>query len=403
MHLLNGIRVLDLSRAVAGPYCTQLLGDLGADVIKLEPPTGDMGRAAGLSRVGSQSTYFLSMNRNKRSIVVDLRQPDGREVLERLVQWADVLVENFRAGVLARLGFPEARLKELNPALICCSISGYGQEGPYRDRKALDLIGQTMSGLASLTGEEGGPPTPAGAPIADILTGLNACIGVLAALVGRTRIEAEYQAIDVSLLGSTLSALTVEATSYLNTGQVPGRYGSAWFQTFPYDVFPTEDGWIAIGAAGDWVKLCELLSLPDLAAREDLLDMEVRLAARIPLKARLSEGTRHFTTSELVAKLLAADLLCGPVYDMRQVFEDPAVQHAGLRVDIEQMARASFATVDSAPSFRSGGREGRSFEKSRRPPPLLGEHTLDILRELNYDPARVEELCRGGAACFLPG
>lgn len=401
--MLNGIRVVDLSRAVAGPFCTQLLGDFGADVIKVEPPTGDMGRVAGLSRAGTQTTYFLSVNRNKRSIVIDLRTEGGRDVLARLIERADVLVENFRPGVMDRLGFSEARLKELNPELILCSISGYGQDSPYRDRKALDLIGQTISGLASLTGEEGGPPTPAGAPLADVLTGLNACIGVLVALAGRKTGDHGFKAVEVSLLSSTLSALTIEATSYLNTGQVPGRYGSAWFETFPYDVFPTKDGWIAIGAAGDWQGLCRLLGLEDLAEREDLLDMRTRLKERGPLKARLSEGTRKFTTAELVEKLQAADMLSGPVYDMAGVFADEAVLHAGLRIDLEHPDGGQFATVDSAARFWPGGHGAREWNKGRRRPPLLGEHTLEILSELGYEAGAIESACRSGAVAYLPG
>lgn len=399
--MLRNIHVLDLSRAVAGPYCTQMLGDFGADVIKVEPPTGDVGRVAGLSRVGDASTYFLAVNRNKRSIVVDLKTQDGKEVLERLVKRADVLVENFRAGVMERLGFGEARLKELNPRLLVCAISGYGQEGPYRDRKALDLIGQTISGLASLTGEEDGPPTPAGAPVSDVLTGLNACIGVLVGLLGRSNGHDGFNSIDVSLLSSTLSACTIEATSFLNTGKVPGRHGSAWFQTFPYDVFPTNDGWIAIGAAGEWVKLCTLLGLDELAAREELLDIQTRLDQRQQLKKEISGATRQFSTDQLVSKLQDADLLCGPVYDMRQVFEDPAVQHAGMRIEMEQAMNGRFATVDSAASFYPEGRKNQRWEKSRRPPPLLGEHTIEILGELGYDPDAIERACRSGAVAYL--
>lgn len=398
--VLENIRVVDLSRAVAGPYCTMLLGDFGADVVKVEPPTGDMGRVAGLSRAGDQATYFLSMNRNKRSVVIDAQTEAGREVLARLIARADVLVENFRPGVLARLGFDEARLKALNPQLVLCSISGYGQDGPYAGRKSLDLIGQTIAGLASLTGEHDGPPTPAGAPMSDILTGLNACIAVLIGLLSRGN-GGGFRAMDVSLLSSTLSALAVEATSYLNTGEVPGRYGSAWFQTFPYDVFPTADGHIAIGAAGDWQKLCELLGLDELGAREDVLDMEVRLEKRAELKAALSEGTRRFATQELVERLQAADLLCGPVYDLRQVFEDPAVQHAGLRLDLELPHGGTFGTVDSAAQGAPGGRSAGRFAKRRRRPPLLGEHTLEVMAELGYGDTEIEEACRSGAVAYL--
>jgi CoA:oxalate CoA-transferase len=185
--LLEGLKVLDLTRAVAGPYCTMILGDLGASVIKVEPPGGDLGRAAGLSRVGEQGTYFVAMNRNKKSVVLDVKTPAGKETLSRLIGWADVMVENFRVGVLDRLGFDHETRRKLNPNLVMCSISGYGQTGPYIDRKCLDLVGQTISGLASLTGDPDGPPTPAGVAVSDFVTGLNACIGILAAVLGKAR------------------------------------------------------------------------------------------------------------------------------------------------------------------------------------------------------------------------
>jgi crotonobetainyl-CoA:carnitine CoA-transferase CaiB-like acyl-CoA transferase len=402
--MLTGIKVLDLSRAVAGPYCTMLLGDFGASVIKLEPPGGDMGRMAGLSRAGEESTYFLAMNRNKRSIVVDLQSEDGKQVLARLVRWADVLVENFRPGVMDRLGFGGERLAELNPRLIVCNISGYGQTGPYRDRKALDLIGQTMSGLASLTGEQDGPPTPAGAPVSDMVTGLNACVGVLTALVARERETEEPSplGVGVSLVGSTLSILGVEATSYLNTGEVPGRHGSAWFQMFPYDVFPASDGYIAIGVGADWPGLCRILGLDDLAEREDLISMAERLDHRQELKARMSEATRRHTTDHWLRLLQEADILSGPVYALDQVMADPAVRHAGMEIELQHPTAGTVKTVDSSPAFQIGLAGGRPVAKRRRPPPMLGEHTLEILAELGYSDAEVERLCAGSAVSFLP-
>ena len=400
--MLRDLRVLDLSRAVAGPYCTMLLGDFGADVIKVESPEGDMGRVAGLSRVNGHTTYFLAVNRNKRSMVVDLKTDGGRDVLARLVGQADVLVENFRPGVLERLGFSEQRLKELNPNLIVCAISGYGQDGPYRGRKALDLIGQTLTGLASLTGEADGPPMPAGAPLSDILTGLNACIGVLVAVIGSGTRSPGFNAVDVSLIGSTLSALSIEACAFLNTGEVPGRHGSAWFETFPYDVFETSDGWACIGGAGQWQQLCRLLGLDELAEREDLLDVRVRLGERQELKRILAAATRRYTTDELVAKLQEADILCGPVNDLQQAFEDPSIRHAGFRIEMEHPLHGRFSTVDSAPSHWPGGRAAGRKEKPRRPPPLLGEHTLEIMAELGYDPDTIEQACRSGAVAYLP-
>jgi len=402
--MLEGINVLDLSRAVAGPYCTMLLGDFGATVVKLEPPGGDLGRMAGLSRAGDESTYFISMNRNKRSIVVDLRSVGGKEVLERLVRWADVLVENFRPGVLERLGFGGERLADLNSRLIVCSISGYGQTGPYRDRKALDLIGQTMSGLASLTGEPNGSPTPAGAPVSDIVTGLNACVGILTALVARERESAPPSAIGVgvSLVGSTLSMLSVEATAYLNTGRVPGRHGGAWFEMFPYDVFPTSDGWVAIGVGTGWPELCRILGLDALAERDDLVNMAERLEHRQELKATISEATRRQTTAHWLSLLQKADILSGPVYTLDGVMADPAVRHAGMEIELQHPTAGAVRTVDSAPSFHVGIADGRPFTKPRRPPPLLGEHTVEILTGLGFTDAQIHDLCATDAVSVLP-
>jgi formyl-CoA transferase len=402
--MLRGINVLDLSRAVAGPYCTMLLGDFGATVIKVEPPGGDLGRLAGLSRAGDESTYFIAMNRNKRSIVVDLRSAGGREVLDRLIRWADVLVENFRPGVLERLGFGSERLAQLNKRLIVCSITGYGQTGPYRERKALDLIGQTMSGFASITGDPSGPPTPGGAPISDVLTGLNACIGILTALVAREREPDRLPppSVDVSLIASTLSMLSVEATSYLNTGQVPGRHGGAWFEMFPYDVFPTSDGWIAIGVGRDWRELCQILGLDALAAREDLLDMAERLRHRQELKAVMSDATRTHSTDHWLSLLQEADILSGPVYALDGVMADPAVRHAGIEIELQHPTAGAVRTVDSAPSFRIDAPSGKQWPKQRKPPPLLGEHTLEILAELSYEGSQVQDLCSSGAVSFLP-
>jgi crotonobetainyl-CoA:carnitine CoA-transferase CaiB-like acyl-CoA transferase len=401
--VLENVRVLDLSRAIAGPYCGMLLGDLGADVIKVEPPGGDIARHAGISRVGEHATYFIAVNRNKRSIVIDLKAPRGPEVLADLIRSADVLIENFRAGVLERLGFDDARLKTLNPKLIVCSISGYGQTSPYRHRKALDLIGQTMGGMASVTGPIDGPPTPVGASVADILTGLNATIGILAGLLSRgTASNGGYGAVDVSLLTSTLSAMCIEATSYLNTGKTPGRHGGAWFEMFPYDVFPTSDGYIAIGMGADFGRLCRLLGLNALSERTDLEDMAIRLEHRAELKAAMSVVLRQRTRQEWIDLLQAEDILSGPVYALDEALADPAAQHAGIPITLEHEAIGRVRTVDSAFSFALDHNGTSAWQKPRRPPPLLGEHTLEVLGNLGYDAQTIEQLCQSGEVRFLP-
>ena len=401
---LAGVRVLDLSRAVAGPYCTMLLGDFGADVIKVEPPTGDLGRGAGISKVGQETTYHLAMNRNKRSIVIDLTTEDGRRVLSDLVKWADVLVENFRPGVLKRLGFGPEELEALNGALIVCSISGYGQLGPYRDRKALDLIGQAMGGVTAITGEPDGPPMPVGGPLSDIITGLNACVGLLASLAGSSRnsVSSGQTTIDVSLVASTISALSVEATSYLNTGEEPGRHGSAWFQIFPYDVFPTADAWIAIGTGKDWVEFCEVVGASDLAAQPELQDMEVRLERRQELKAELSKSTQRWKTDALVDALQEHDILSSPVYSIGDAVNDEALRGEGVQLSFDHEVYGTVRTVDSAPIFWKGAPGGDRWQKQQKPAPMLGEHTISVLRDLAYSEADIERVCSQGGVAFLP-
>jgi crotonobetainyl-CoA:carnitine CoA-transferase CaiB-like acyl-CoA transferase len=353
--------------------------------------------------VGEQATYFVAVNRNKQSVVIDLQQAAGKEALARLIAWADVLIENFRPGVLERLGFSDERLRGLNPALIVCSISGYGQTGPYRERRALDLIGQTMSGLASLTGDPDGPPTPAGAPVSDVLTGLNACVGILGALASRSRGgSAEYTVVDVSLLASTVSMLSIEATAYLNTGKVPRRQGGAWFEMFPYDVFPTSDGWIAVGSGQDWPKLCELLGLEELAAEAELVDMAARLERRAELKALLSEAFRARTTDEWLALLQAEDILSGPVYNLAELLQDEAAEAAGLAIRLDHPVTGGVATVRSGFRFQSDHDGTPVAPAHERPVPLLGEHTLQVLREVGFDEEEALGLCEQGVVEFLP-
>jgi crotonobetainyl-CoA:carnitine CoA-transferase CaiB-like acyl-CoA transferase len=404
---LAGLVVCDLSTVLAGPYCTMLLGDLGADVIKVEPPTGDPTRAWGPPWADgtSESAYYLSVNRNKRSLTLDLRTAGGREVVERLLGRADVLVENFRVGGLARLGVDDARLEVLNPRLVHLAISGYGTTGPLADRPGYDLIIQAASGLMSITGQpdrEGGRPTKVGVAIADLATGMQGAVAVLAALLARegrasgaalpdgpsTGRPRGGQRIDISLYESTISWLANQAANHLVGGEVPARMGNTHPNITPYESFPTADGEIcvAVGSEAQWLRFCQALGAPDLAADPSFATNAQRVVSRQALRARLESIFRTRSSADWLARLTEADLPCGPVNDLGAVFA-----HEQTR------ARRMVETIEH-PTAGSLRLPGIPFKLSatpaaiRRPPPLLGEHTGEVLAWLGYEPSEVDRL-----------
>jgi crotonobetainyl-CoA:carnitine CoA-transferase CaiB-like acyl-CoA transferase len=393
---LHGTRILDLSWSAAAPYATMLLGDLGADIIKVENALrSDTARLAGFSRAAGTTPTYLALNRNKRNVSLDLKTPGGQDVFARLVESADVLVESFRPGTLARLGFDDAWLGELNPRLIVCSVTGFGLTGPWSDRRGNDPIAQAIGGLIALNGPGDGTDTcfPVGFVVSDLVAGLNACTAVLAALLGRAADQKhELTHIDVSLLSSTVSLLSIEASAYLNAGVVPRPHGGAFFEIFPFESFPTADGHMLVMAAGpQWQILCRAIGLDDLAEDEEFADDRIRFARKHEIRPRLQEAFRRDTTEAWMVRLGEAGIVPTQVLSMDEVFEHPQVKHLGLQVETEG-GTEPVKLADSPWQFSN-------WHKPRNSPPRLGEHTSEVLSELGYSSAEIEQL-QNDAAVF---
>jgi crotonobetainyl-CoA:carnitine CoA-transferase CaiB-like acyl-CoA transferase len=369
---LAGVRVLDLSRMLAGPYGSMLLADLGADVIKVEDPAGgDPIRAMGPPFVNGESAYFLAINRNKRSITLDLKQERGRALFLELVREADVVYDNFRPGVTRRLGIDHEQLEAAKPDIITCSVSAFGEDGPYRDLPAFDLILQAMGGGMSITGEPGRPPVRMGIPIGDLAGGLFSAMAVSAALFHRER-HGRGQHIDLGLLDAQVSLLTYVAQYTLTDGRVPEPIGTAHQSVVPYQAFETADGYIVVAVFTDrfWPVFCEALALPELAARYPR--NTDRHAAREELVPVLERRLRERTTDEWVEALRAADVPCGPVNTVDDVLRDPHVLHRGMVVD-------SGRPHPGAGHHRLVGNPVKTGSADRyEPAPLLGEHNGDV-------------------------
>ncbi len=380
---LSHVRVLDLSRVLAGPWATQVLADLGADVVKVERPgAGDETRGWGppwLRDAGSgerEAAYFASANRGKRSVTIDLSRAEGQAIVRRLAAWADVLLENYKVGALARWGLAYADLALVNPRLVYCSISGFGQDGPSRDRPGYDFLVQAVGGLMSVTGERDGPPTKVGVAVTDLLTGMYAATSVLAALAERER-SGQGQHVDLALLDVQVASLANQAESFLVTGRAPARMGNAHPSIVPYQAFATSDGWlvVAVGNDAQFARLAEVLGRPDLARDPRFATNGARVGNREALVAVLAERFRAGPTERWVGALGAADVPAGPINDLAQVFDDPQVRQRGLRTEV---ARADGERV---PVVTSPIRLSRTPVR-HRPPPRLGEHTREVLAEV---------------------
>jgi crotonobetainyl-CoA:carnitine CoA-transferase CaiB-like acyl-CoA transferase len=375
---LEGVRVVDLTQTMAGPYCTMILGDLGADVIKVEPPvTGEMTRTMGFGMTGDDSAAFLAINRNKRSITLDLKASGAREAVHALIATADVVVENFRPGVADRLGVGWDELHAQFPALVHASISGFGQTGPYAQRPGFDLIAQGMAGVMSVTGEPGGDPVKSGMPVGDLSAGLYCAVAIVSALVGRQR-TGDGRRIDVSLFESALSLAVWESAELFATGRIPERTGSAHRLTAPYQALRTADGWVTVGANTPalWALLCRTIGRDDLLEDERFLDNDGRMRDRLELQHELERTLAGADTATWVERFDAAGFPAGPLNDYGQVLADPHTLARGMLQEFEHPVEGVVRTIGSA--LGHSGAEGGV----RRPPPLLGEHNDEVLGEV---------------------
>ena len=389
MKALQDVRVLDLTRALAGPFCTLMLGDYGADVVKIElPGTGDDTRRWGPPFVGEESAYFLSINRNKRSLTLNFKEPEAIKIFFQLAQKADVVVENFTPGVMGRFGLDYPAVKSANPKIVYCSISGFGQDGPYQNRPAYDQIMQGVSGLMSITGETDGEPQKVGIAVSDIGAGMWAAFAVMTALHHRER-TGEGQYIDISMLDAQIAWLTYQAAYYFANNEPPQRLGAAHPTLVPYQAFMSQDGKyvnVAVGSERIWDRFCEGIDWPDLKANPEFALNGDRVRNRATLVPLLQEYFLSKPASHWVEVLQAVNVPAGPINDLADVFSDPQVLHRQMLLEMPHPTLKSIKQTGLPLKFSvtPGGLD--------RHPPLLGEHNQEILKDLGYSAADVERL-----------
>jgi crotonobetainyl-CoA:carnitine CoA-transferase CaiB-like acyl-CoA transferase len=403
-NALSHVRVLDLSRVLAGPWCTQNLADLGAEVIKIERPNaGDDTRGWGPPWIASangsasrDSTYYAAANRGKKSVTVDIAAPEGQAIIRELARCSDIVIENFKVGDLARYGLDYPALARINPKIIYCSITGYGQDGPSAHKPGYDVVFQAMGGLMSITGEEdhrpGGGPQKVGIAIADVMTGMYASVAILAALNHRT-VSGKGQYIDMALLDCIVALGGNQVTGYFASGKVPKRYGNAHASLVPYQAFDTADGKMVVAVGNDtqWQRYCMAIDRKDLAREARWRKVEGRIVGRDELVPQLEATMVTRTSADWIERLEAAGVPCGPINDYSQVFEDAQVRHRGLRVDMERVDGGKVSTIASP--FRLHNTPV-AYEQA---PPLLGEHTEEVLvKVLGKSPEEVARLRKSG-------
>jgi formyl-CoA transferase len=386
---LDGLRVLELTQVMAGPFCGQILADMGADVIKVEAPgTGDTSRQTlGFRMRGDDTAAFLAVNRNKRSVTLDLKDERHRAAFHKLVETADVVLENNRPGVAAKLGADWDTLSAINPRLIHASISGFGQTGPYAMRPGYDLIAQGLAGIMSVTGEPDGNPVKCGPPIGDLSAGMFCAIGILSALAARER-TGRGQQVDTSLFEGALALSVWETTELWATGRVPGRLGSAHRLTAPYQALRTRDGYLTIGGNNQklWERICTVIGREELASDPRFATNDARMANVAELAAELEASLAARGTDEWVDALLEAGVPAGPIHDYEQVFADPHTQAREMEVRIEHPVEGTVRGLGIPVKLSD------TPGAVRRPAPLLGQHTREILQEAGLGDAEIEAL-----------
>jgi formyl-CoA transferase len=385
---LAGLRILELTQVMAGPFCGQVLADMGADVVKIEPPDGDATRhSLGFRMGGDDTAAFLAVNRNKRSLTLDLKHERHRAVFHRLAGEADVVLENFRPGVAARLGADWETLRALNPRLIVASVSGFGQTGPYAQRPGYDLIAQGLSGVMSVTGEPGGEPVKCGIPIGDLSAGLFCAVGILSAVAARER-TGRGQHVDTSLFEGALALSIWESAELWATGRVPEPLGSAHRLLAPYQALRTRDGHMTLGGNNQrlWRRLCEALGRTELIDDARFASNDDRMEHRDELVRELEATLAARDTDDWVATLIEAGVPCGPIHDYREVFDDPHTRARAMEVRVTHPLEGEMSVLGIPVKLSDTPGE------VRRPAPLLGEHTAEVLREAGFSDAEIAAL-----------
>ena len=385
---LEGIKVLDLSRALAGPYCTMMLADMGAEVIKLEMPgRGDDSRSWGPPFVEGESAYFMSINRNKKSITLNMKSEKSTEIIHRLIKQSDVLVENFRPGAMERLGLGYEQVKKMNSGIIYCSISGFGQDGPYRMLPGFDQVLQGMGGLMSITGEPGGPPIKVGVAIADIAGGMFASYGIVAALYNREK-TGKGQAVDISLLDSQVAWLTYRAGAYFASGEVPQPVGSGHPVIVPYQAFKTKDVYINIAVGNDqlWERFCKAVGLEKVMNDPKFATNAKRVENREEIVKIIGDLIAAKNGEEWLNILTDAGVPCGPIYTVDKIFSDPQVLHRQMLQELDHPKVGTIKVAGTPVKLSDTPGEVKSA------PPVLGQHTQEILTQLGYSDKDVTKL-----------
>ena len=391
---LGGMKVIDLTHVMAGPTCTLMLADMGADVIKVEKvPDGDDTRRSVPPKVGDEAAAFMMMNRNKRGIALDLKKPGGRNVLKKLLEEADVIVENYRPGTMAKLGFDYDELRKINPGLIYCALSGFGRSGPYGHRGGFDLVAQAMSGLMSITGEgPGRAPVKCGAPVTDITCGLLAAMGILAAYAHRLK-TGQGQMVDTSLLEAGIVQTYWQSAIALATGEAPGPMGSAHPLNAPYQAFECADGWIVIGGSNqrNWLRALEALDAGHLADDPRFADNAARMANLQALEETLAPYFKPHASADLLARFEAVGVPAGPVYDVLQMHADPQVQAREMVTTVEHAREGAVETIGLPIKFSD------TPGKVRTGAPVYGQHSREVLKEAGFDDAAISAFLEEGA------
>ena len=386
---LNGVRVVEVGNYMAGPFCAMQLADLGADVVKVEHPEGGDTVRLVAPLVAGEGSAFMRLNRNKRSVALDLKTPDGKEAFRKLVALSDVVVENLRPGTMRDLGLDYAVLQRINPGLVYVAASGWGQDGPLRDRPGMDIMAQARAGLMSITGSPGGDPVKVGVPVCDLVCALYGALAATAALLER-RTSGEGQFIDVSLLESGVSLAVWEAGMFFASGRIPGRLGSAHQASAPYQAFRAADGWLTIGATTkfNWSALCGTLGLERLLDDPRYLDANLRFANREPLAAEIEKVTVTRPVARWIELLDEAGVPCAPIQDFGQVFNDPGLVERGFLWD------SPHSTAGTVRQLGSPMRFSRTPARRRRAGPQLGEDTEAVLSEIGYGEAEIVDMVR---------